>query len=144
MSYGFVVIMGSQKDVMILFAERDINQIFPEREGWKITQLNTALSTGGVYRLSRYNRGGYETVFIKVSFEQTPNENSVNALDELSDGKSSRIAKYILTPQGTDNSGMPVHIRTLPMSAFAFAEGNLVWLTKKKNAKKFPAEAIPA
>ena len=46
--------------------------------------------------------------------------------------------KALLTPR--QPICIPPHIRILLMTAFAFAGGKLVWLTKKKNARKFVME----
>jgi hypothetical protein len=38
--------MGSSKDVMELFAERDIRQIFSEYDGWKIAPVTGSPQPG--------------------------------------------------------------------------------------------------
>jgi len=132
--------MGSQKDVMELFAERDLRQIFSEHDGWKITPASTTRSGGVLYRISRSRWVGEEVAFVAASFTQVPSDETIAALDILPDGSNTvRIKKYLLTPQATDTSCIPPHVRVMPMQAFAFVQGELVWLTKKKNAKKFTA-----
>ena len=133
--------MGSQKDVMELFAERDLRRIFSEYDGWKITPASAALSRGGLYRISRSKWVGEDVAFVAVSFDQVVSDESITALDTIPNGSSAaRIKKYLLAPQAANTGGVPPHIRTLLMSSFAFAEGSLIWLTKKKNAKKFMAQ----
>jgi len=135
--------MGSSKDVMELFAERDIRQFFSEYNGWNVAPVAGSPSPGRFYRIFRHKWEGDEVAFIAISFDLVPKEEIFSALDTLPDGKGSRTKKYLLTPQAADTSAVPPHIRILPMNAFAFAEGNLVWLTKKKNAKRFvPEEAV--
>jgi hypothetical protein len=129
--------MGSQKDVMAIFAERDIRQAFSENDGWKITQLNISPSDGSLYRISRYKWGGGDDVaFVKVSFDPAPDAEAIKALEALPEGKRSRTAKYLLTPRATNTADIPANIRILPMTAFTFDGETLVWLTKKKNARK--------
>ena len=135
-----VIPMGSTRDVMELFAERDIRWLFSECNGWKVAPANGSLPAGRLYRATRGKWVGDEVAFIAVSFDPVPRWESVSAPDALPDGQGSQTKKYLLTPQATDTSGIPSHIRILPMNAFAFAEGELVWLTRKKNAVRYPLE----
>ena len=132
-----VIPMGSTRDVMELFAERDIHRLFSEYDGWKITPVNVPGSPGTIYRISRGKWGGEESAFIAVSFDRVPQEKSVSALDMLPNGQGSRTKKYLLTPMAAETSAIPPHIKILRMTAFAFARGELVWLTKKLNAMRF-------
>ncbi len=132
--------MGSPKDVMDLFAERDIRRMLPEYDGWRVEKVRGFRAPGCFYRISRSKWVGTETAFIAVSLDPVPKEELIGALDSLPDGQGSLTTKYLLTPQATDTSGVPPHVRVLLMTAFAFAEGKLVWLTKKKNARKFVME----
>jgi hypothetical protein len=136
--------MGSSKDVMELFAERDIRQVFSEYDGWKVAPVRGAQPAGRFFRVSRSKWAGEEVAFIAVSFDLMPNEEIVSTLNTLSDGRVSLTKKYLLTPQAADASDIPPHIRILRMNAFAFAEGRLVWLTKKKNAKSIYSEPAVA
>jgi hypothetical protein len=136
--------MGSQKDVMEVFAERDIRQIFSGYDGWTVAPVAGAQPAGRFFKVSRSKWAGDEVVFIAVSFDPVPKEEFVSVLDTLPNGQGPRIKKYLLTPQAADTSEIPPHIRILRMNAFAFAQGNLVWLTKKKNAKKFVCEQAVA
>lgn len=136
--------MGSSKDVMELFAERDIRQVFSEYDGWKVAPVTGSQPTGCFYRITRGKWAGVEIAYIAVSFDRVPKEEVVSTLNTLPDGQGSLTKKYLLTPQAADTSGVPPHIRILRMNAFAFAEGRLVWLTKKKNAKSIYLEPTVA
>lgn len=135
--------MGSSKNVLELFAERDIRQLFSEYDGWKAVPVAGQNAAGCFYQLTRGRWTGVETAYLGVSFDSVPKKECLAALDSLPDGGGSKTKKFLLTPQATDTSAVPPHIRVLLMSAFAFSDGNLVWLTKKKNARKFSA-APPA
>jgi hypothetical protein len=132
--------MGSLKDVMELFAEREIRQLFSDYDGWKLTPADGSRIAGRFYWVSRYYRGKDEIALIGVSFDPEPSDESINALDMLPSSRGCRAKKYLLTPQATNISDIPPHIQVLHMNAFAFVEGNLIWLTKKKNAKRFTSE----
>jgi hypothetical protein len=136
--------MGSPKDVMVLFAERDLRQLFPEHDRWSVTPAEVSHPAGHFYQISRGKWGGKEVAFIAVSFDQEPKEEVIRMLEGLPDGNGSRTKKYLLTPQATNTATIPPHVRILLMNAFAFAEGGLVWLTKKKNARKFTPEETVA
>jgi len=131
-----VIHMGSQKDVMELFAERDLRQVFSGFDGWTITPAPVSRSPGCFYRATRSKWAGDEIAFVGVSFVPESLDESVNALDILANGQGKKIKKYLLVPQATDTSGVPPHVRIMHMTAFSFVDGNLVWLTNKKNAKK--------
>jgi len=60
----------------------------------------------------------------------------------LKPGPSDRrafVGQFLLTPNGADVSEVPSYIRVLSMRSFGFTDGNLVWLTKKKNVMKCSA-----
>ncbi|MCK9630585.1 MAG: hypothetical protein M0R30_02985 [Methanoregula sp.] len=132
--------MGSTKDVMELFAERDLRHMLPKYDGWKIEKINGCRAAGFFYRVSRSKWVGTEDAFIAVSLDQVPKEELISTLDSLPEGRGSLAKKYLLTPQATDTSSVPPHVRVLLMTAFAFVDGDLLWLNKKKNAKRF---AVP-
>ena len=140
--------MGSPKDVLVVTAERDIRHLFSEYEGWKVAPVTGAQPAGRFFRVTRNKWAGDEMVFIAVSFDPVPKEEFVSILDTLPNGQGPRTKKYLLTPQATNTSGIPPHIKILPMNTYAFDRGELVWLTKKKNAKRCVKEpaaaAIPA
>ena len=136
--------MGS-KDVMTTFAERDLRQYFSEFDGWNCAPITGVQSPVGLYRASRNRSYREEVAFIVVSFDPIPENECITALDALPSSRGSRVKKFLLTPQATDTSLVPPHVQVLLMKAFAFADGDLVWLTKKKNARQYPcAPAAPA
>ncbi|MCK9581433.1 MAG: hypothetical protein M0Q92_13430 [Methanoregula sp.] len=137
--------MGSSKDVMEVFAERDIHQLFSEYDGWNVATVAGTKPAGRFYRITRGKWVGVETAFIAASFDMVPREELISTLNALPDGQGSLTKKYLLTPQAADTSDVPPHIRILRMNAFAFSEGKLIWLTKKKNAISYPpTECTPA
>jgi hypothetical protein len=140
-----MITMGSHKDVMILFAERDLRRFFSEYDGWNLAPLTSAASTGCLYRASRNRVYHDETAFISVSFDPVPTEESILALESLPSSRGSRVRKYLLTPQATNTRTVPPHVGILLMDAFAFTAGELIWLTRKKNARQYPpAPPAPA
>ena len=133
--------MGSTKDVMELFAERDLRRLFSDYDGWKVAPVNGAPPASGLYRASRNKMYYNEVAFIVISFDPVPRENCISALDALPVSHEFRTKKYLLTPQAIDTSGIPPHVRVIEMNSFAFVQGELVWLTKKQNAKRFVQES---
>jgi len=133
------------KDVMTTFVERDIRQYFSEFDGWNIAPINGVHSVVDLYRASRNRLYHEEVAFIAVSFDQIPENECITALDAVPSSRGSRVKKFLLTPRATDISLVPPHVQVLLMKAFAFADGDLVWLTKKKNARLYAcAPAAPA
>lgn len=138
--------MGSLKDVMSTFAERDIHQQFSEFDGWTIAPINGVNSSVSLFRASRNRRYHEDVAFIAVSFDQVPGNECITALDALPSSRGSRVKTFLLTPQATDTSFVPPHVQVLLMKIFAFVDGELVWLTKKKNARQYasvPAAPVP-
>jgi hypothetical protein len=135
--------MGSSKDVMEVFAERDIRQLFSGYDGWTVAPVEGTKPAGRFFKITRGKWSGVETAFIAASFDQVPQDDFISILDTLADGQGTRTKKFLLTPQAANTSAVPPHIRILLMNAFAFSEGRLVWITKKKNAKIFaPEQAV--
>ena len=133
------------KDVLEVFAERDLRHFFSEYEGWSIAPVNTTLASGGLYRISRGKWGGEEVAYVAVSFDKIVGQEAIAALDIQPNGsRTARTKKYLLTPQASGTACVTPHVRILLMNAFAFSDGSLVWLTKKKNAKRFATEPAAA
>ena len=132
--------MGSQKDVMELFAERDLRQHFSEYDGWKIAPAANVPSGVYMYRVSKSKWVGEEVACVALSLNQTPTEATLAALDSVPETGRVKAKKYLITPQAANTSCVPPHVRIILMNSFAFTEGKLVWLTKKKNAKRFVSE----
>lgn len=133
--------MGSTKDVMELFAERDIRQHFSHYNGWSVAPVSGLRPGASVYRLTKGKWNGIEEAFVAVSFSKTPGEEVAGILDQLPGDTRTKVKKYLLTPQATDTSAVPPHIRILLMNAFAFSGADLLWLTRKKNAQVFGRES---
>ncbi|NMB77994.1 MAG: hypothetical protein GYA23_02725 [Methanomicrobiales archaeon] len=128
--------MGSTKDVMKLFAERDLRQHFSAFDGWTVTPMAGSLAGTYCYRASRGRWSGIEEAFIAVSLNRLPADEVVSAFDQVLNGSSNKTKKFLLAPQAADTSGIPPHIRVILMSAFAYSGKDLIWLTKKKNAQQ--------
>ena len=128
---------------MELFAERDLRHLLPQYEGWTIEPVEGMKVPGCFYRVSRSKWVGTEVAFIAVSLDPVPGELLLQTLDSLPQGRGSITTKYLLTPQATDISAVPPHVKTLLMTAFAFVDGELVWLTKKKFSRHYPCEPAP-
>jgi len=130
------------KDVMTTFAERDLRHLLPQYEGWVIEPVEGQKVPGCFYRVSRSKRVGTEVAFIAVSLDPAPGEFLLETLSSLHEGRGSITTKYLLTPHGTDTSDVPSKVRILQMTSFAFVDGELVWLTKKKFARRYPSEPV--
>lgn len=129
---------------MELFAERDLRHLLPQYEGWTIEPVEGMKVPGCFYRVSRSKWVGTEVAFIAVSLDPVPGELLLQTLDSLPAGRGSITTKYLLTPRGTDASAVPPQVKILLMTAFAFVDGKLIWLTKKKFARHYPCAPEPA
>ena len=143
-SHQMVITMGSAHDIMQTFASKDLHAQFPDYEGWVWSVLPTAGSRGILYRVSRYYHGQPQEAFLTVSFEPQPLGESVLALSSVKPEYGCKTSRCLLVPKGTDVSGIPTGIRILSMSSFGYVDGSLVWLTKKKNAIRYPIKESAA
>jgi len=137
--------MGSVQDIMQTFAHRDIRVQFPDHDGWHLKSVTLRENSGLTFRVSRYFHGQNEQAFIAVSLEQKPSASQIAALKTIpQDGRTFK-GYFLLVPQDTDVSDVPEEIRVLFMSSFGFVDGRLIWITKKKNAIRYPVrEPVPA
>lgn len=130
--------MGSAHDIMQTFTDRDLHAQFPEYDGWKWKNLVPGKNGSFMYRITRGDYYRTEEAVLGVSFEDKPSEESVLAL--LSADADRSAGRYLLVPQGADVSDVPTGIRLISMTAFGFIQGKLTWLTRKKNAQRYPSE----
>ena len=137
--------MGSAHDIMQTFASKDLHAQFPDYDGWNWKILPTPNSGNPVYRVSRYYHGQQQEAILAVSIEFRPSAGSLAALNSVTTNNGNRIGRYLLVPQGADVTCVPAGIGILSMTAFGFSGEKLVWLTKKKNAIRYPPkECAPA
>jgi hypothetical protein len=129
---------------MELFAERDLRHLLPQYEGWTIEPVDLHKIPGCFYRVSRCKWVGTEVAFIAVSLDPTPGDLLLQTLDTLPEGRGSITSKYLLTPKGTDTAAVPPTVKILLMTSFAFVDGELVWLSKKKFSRRYSPEPAPA
>lgn len=136
--------MGSAHDVMQTFAYKEIRAHFRDHDGWECQQVPMAGSRDMAFFLSREVRGRKESVALAVSYDGEPTATLLAAVAAGWKGRNALKAQYLLVPKDSDVSAVPKDICILPMNAFGFVEGKLVWLTKKKNAKHYPQQEEPA
>ena len=130
--------MGSAQDIMQTFAGKEIRAHFRDHDGWECRQVPCPGTRDVTFLLSRDVRGRKETVALAVSFDEEPSVTSLTVVAAGYKGRNVLKAQYLLVPKAADLSAVPKEIRVLSMNAFGFVEGNLVWLTKKKNVKHYP------
>ena len=134
--------MGSVKDIMELFAERDLRQHFSSYDGWTVMPLADARPDAYFFRAARNRWACTEEAFIAATFSCETDEGVITALEALPGRNGAKATKYLLTPQAAGTILVPHHIHVLRMNAFAFEDDELVWLTKKKYAQ--PVSREPA
>jgi len=131
--------MGSSRDVMQIFAEREVRAQFRSIDGWKYIHLGSSDAQDMSYVLSRTVFGRNEFAAVGLSFEEVPSEQSLTKAVLSLNGSKNLKSRYLIVPKSADVSGIPETVRVIFMDSFGFVDGNLVWLTKKKNARQYPA-----
>jgi hypothetical protein len=130
--------MGSSEDVMRGFVNKELQVKFPRYEGWDLQTIKSRENEGFLFLVSRYNRGKNEFAIISASLKQKPGTEELSAIKADQPNRRTLVGRFLITPQGADLSAVPAHIGVLPMSSFGFIDGELAWLTKKKNAPRYP------
>jgi len=135
--------MGYAQDIMQAFVTKDFQARFPAFEGWKLETLPKNNGSSQVYRASRYYHGRQQAAVLAVSFDPKPSAGCIAGLTNVPVNSRDQNSRYLLVPQGADVSGVPAGIGLLTMRSFGFSGGELVWLTKKKNAVRYSPMGIP-
>jgi hypothetical protein len=135
--------MGSAQDVMQTFSQKEIRTHFRECEGWECRQVPSPRARDMACILTREIRGRKETIALAVSYDEEPSLLAVDAVASALNGNRAFRGKYLIVPKAADVSAIPKEIRIIYMESFGFVEGNLIWLTKKKNAKHYPQPEEP-
>lgn len=137
--------MGSAHDIMQTFAHRDLHALFPEYDGWRWEEIPLNGNSHPAFRVSRNASFQYQSACLSVSLDPEPSAEQVAALESLPRERNGFKGLFLLVPQGADVSGVPREIRVLTMTSFGFTGGKLTWLSKKKNAARYPhREGVPA
>jgi len=139
-----MISMGSAQDIMQTFADREIRAHFSPFDGWECQKAPSPATRDTVFLLTRDVRGKKETVALAVSFDEEPSATALAGIAAGHTGRHALKGQYLLVPKEANVSAVPGHIRILPMSAFGFSDGELIWLTKKKGVKHYTQPEMPA
>ena len=123
---------------MQTYARMDIRAAFSEYDGWKCSSSTGRNQCGILYQISRQIDWKKESAALLVVFDTSMIPDGICQLSAIKGENQEHIKKYLLVPQNTTVSAVPSDIRIMFMHAFGFVEGRLVWLTKKKNAVRYP------
>ena len=81
-----------------------------------------------------------QSIYLGMSFDAAPSKECLTNL--LASGEADRFKKGVclIVPSGADVSDVPSSVRVFFLTSFGFVNGELRWLTKKKNAMHFKTE----
>jgi len=129
--------MGFAEDIMRGVVSKEIRVKFPRYEGWDMQLVTPSDNQGFLFQVSRYHRGTNQYALVSASLKQKPTSQDIPKIKADPLNRHVLVGRFLLIPQGADIPGIPSHIGVIQMSSFGFVDGELVWLTKKKNAMKF-------
>jgi len=133
--------MGSIEDTMHQFERKELNQVFRVSDGWKEVPPVNSATTGGIHVFKRDLWGGRsEHATIIVLYEAIVNEEKIASICTRYQNGQEKNKIVLLVSKNADVDLVPKDIGVITMSSFGYDAGKLVWLTKKKNAKKFTSE----
>jgi hypothetical protein len=127
--------MGAISDSMHSFEMRDLNHLLPAQEGWEKKE-QTSSGYGTLYRYFRTVWNNSEHALVMVSYKAVLPADAISTASWKNENGGRNSRYFVLVPQGTDVSAVQPPVQVHFMSGFGFRDGKLVWLTKKKNAKK--------
>ena len=132
-----VTTMGSAHDIMQTFAEKEIRAHFKECDGWNSRQVPSPYVRDMTCILSREVRGRKETLALAVSYDEEPSTLSLEAVT-ASVNRKSLNGQYLIVPKAANVSVIPKTVQVISMESFGFVDDRLVWLSRKKNVKRYP------
>ena len=135
--------MGSISDTMHVFEMRDLNHLLPAQDGWERKE-QVSSGCGTLYRYSRAIWNRREQALVLVSYESVVPADTIGAVFGQNENGLRNSRYFLLVPQGADVSGVQPPVQVHFMPGFGFRDEKLVWLTKKKNAKKVIGLPLPA
>jgi hypothetical protein len=112
-------------DIMYHVEEREIRGRYPSLDGWAITRLFPKDPSDPHFQVSRRNGQVRETIAVYASYDPVP------SLGAPADGRK----RVVLVPSGADRSRLDPGVGVITMASFGFSGKDLIWQTKKKNAK---------
>ncbi len=129
--------MGSAHDIMQIFAYKEIRTHFKECDGWECRQVPSPCVRDITCVLSREVRGRKEAMALAVSYDEDPSMLALEAV-AASLTRKSLNGQYLIVPKAANVSAIPKAVHIISMESFGFVDGRLVWLARKKNAKRYP------
>ncbi|MBP1927463.1 hypothetical protein J2741_000010 [Methanolinea mesophila] len=112
-------------DIMYNMEEREIKGRYSSLDGWAVTRLYPKNPADPHFQVSRRNGQVRETIAVYASY--TP----VSSIRLPADG----MKRAVLVPSGADTGKIDPAVKVIPMASYGFSGKDLVWQTKKKNAK---------
>jgi hypothetical protein len=137
-----VITMGFAEDIMQSFVGKDFQARFPAYDGWKLEKMPKNNLNTPMYKALRSCYGQKQTAILGVSFDPRPYGSCITMLESVPGDSRTKTDRYLLVPQGAEVSGVPAGIGLITMKSFGFSDGDLVWLTKKKNAARYTPMGI--
>jgi hypothetical protein len=134
--------MGSSRDIMQTYAEKEVRAHFKKCDGWECRQVPSPYVRDMTCILSREVRGRKETVALAVSYDEEPSTLSLEAV-AASLNRKSLNGQYLIVPKASDVSAIPKPVQVIFMESFGYVDDRLVWLSRKKNAKRYPQSEAP-
>ncbi len=122
---------------MQTYAEKEVRAHFKKFDGWECRQVPSPYIRDMTCIISREVRGRKETVALEVSYDEKPSTLSLQAV-AASLNKKSLNGQYLIVPKASNVSAIPKPVQVIFMESFGYVDDRLVWLSRKKNAKRYP------
>lgn len=135
--------MGFSQDIMYDMAMKDIMAVFPEHEGWQRKQVLKGKTNERGFSFSRRIQGRVESGIAWVSFSRGLTPEISAGFFEENEKVPGRMQKVLLVPRSTQVPALSPDIRVMEMKSFGFdGDGQLVWLTRKKNGMMYSSNPV--
>ena len=121
--------MGSSRDIMQTYAEKEVRAHFKKCDGWECRQVPSPYVRDMTCILSREVRGRKETVVLAVSYDEEASTLSLEAV-AASLNRKSLNGQYLIVPKASDVSAIPKPVQVIFMESFGYVDDRLVWLSR--------------
>lgn len=135
--------MGSTNDTMHEFERKELKKNYPFSEGWKQASGQAGAGcSGAIYTFTRDLWVGREQVIVISMYKPVVSGEEIAEIRTRLINGHARSSFALMVPAGSDCTAVPDDIRVITMSSFGYDAGKLVWLTRKKNAKKIAGKPV--
>jgi hypothetical protein len=118
--------MGSGKDIIFSYAERDLRKRYSPSEGWEIQRAANG-DAGVDYTIARKWQGVAQQIYASIVMKPELLQSDVDAFIAGIPAGARVNGKVLIVPAGADYSVVPDDIDTMELKGFVRDADKIVW-----------------